>query len=111
LLTHAFCNAPLCMPSRQSFLSGQYPGALGGTCNGVEMPENVPCLQHLLKPYGYATGNLGKLHFKNHSNRDHRAPHPLYGFDELVLSDEPGCYDDAYIAWVAARDPGAVDSC
>lgn len=111
LFTHTFCNAPMCMPSRQSFLSGQYPGALGCTCNGIEMPEDVPCLQHVLKPYGYVTGNLGKLHFLNHANRDHRAPHPPYGFDELVISDEPGCYDDAYPAWVAAQDPAAVDLC
>lgn len=111
LFENAFCNAPVCMPSRQSLLSGQYPSALGSTCNGVEMRQDVPCLHNLLGPYGYRTGQIGKLHFLNHSNRDHREPHPDYGFDVLVVSDEPGCYEDAYVQWVAARAPGEVDKC
>ena len=109
--TNAFCNNPVCMPSRQSMLSGQYPSVVGCTVNGIEMREDVPCVHTILKPYGYHTANLGKLHFKNHSNRDHREPHPSYGFDTLILSDEPGCYDDAYLKWVEERDPSQVENC
>jgi arylsulfatase A-like enzyme len=67
----------------------------------------------VLDLYGYDTANIGKLHFKNHAAtfRDHREPHPSYGFDTLVLSDEPGCYDDAYIKWVEEHDPAAVELC
>jgi arylsulfatase A-like enzyme len=111
LFENAFCNNPVCMPSRQSMLSGQYPSAIGCNANGIEMREGVPTLATILKPYGYHTANLGKLHFKNHSNRNHREPHPTYGFDHLVLSDEPGCYDDAYIKWVEAHDPSQVENC
>ena len=111
LFENAFCNCPVCMPSRQSMLSGQYPSSVGCCCNGVEMPQDIPTLHTVLKPYGYHTANVGKLHFKNHSNRDHREPHPSYGFDHLVLSDEPGCYDDAYIKWVEAHDPAEVENC
>ncbi len=111
LMGNAFCNNPVCMPSRQSMLSGRYPSTLGCTTNGIEMPEEVWTLPKILKSYGYHTANIGKLHFKNHSNRDHRDPHPRYGFDHLVLSDEPGCYDDAYIKWVEAHAPDQVDAC
>jgi arylsulfatase A-like enzyme len=65
----------------------------------------------MLKPYGYHTANIGKLHFQCHSNRNHRDPHPDYGFDTLILSDEPGCYDDAYIKWVENIAPDQVYNC
>lgn len=111
LFANAFCNNPVCMPSRQSMLSGQYPSTLGCVTNGIEMPQEVWTLPRILQPYGYQTANVGKLHFKNHAHRDHREPHPRYGFDTLLLSDEPGCYDDAYIKWVEMRDPAQVEAC
>ena len=76
LMENAFCNNPVCMPSRQSMLSGQYPSTIGCTTNGIEMREDVWTLPKILKSYGYHTANIGKLHFKNPAHRDHRAPHP-----------------------------------
>ncbi len=113
LFENAFVNCPVCMPSRMSMLSGRYPASLRIAVNGIEMPENVPCVHNVLKSYDYHTANIGKLHFKNHASmfRDHREPHPRYGFDTLILSDEPGCYDDAYIKWVSEKEPDAVPSC
>ncbi len=111
--TRAFVNCPVCMPSRMSMLSGRYPSTLGIQSNGTELPDSVECVQHLLGRVGYLTANFGKLHFRNHASvgRDHRDPYPAYGFDVNVNSDEPGCYEDAYIEWVRQRDPSAVDGC
>ncbi|TVR46295.1 MAG: hypothetical protein EA425_17325 [Puniceicoccaceae bacterium] len=109
--THAFCNNPVCMPSRQSLFTGQYPSAVDCTTNGIELPEDRFTVAHLLQRAGYRTANLGKLHFKNHSSRDHREPHPQYGFDHIEISDEPGCYEDAYLAWVRSVAPEAVEDC
>lgn len=110
---HAFVNCPVCMPSRMSMLSGRYPAALGIAHNGIEMPHDIECVQHILGRYDYRTANIGKLHFRNHAayGRDHRDPHPSYGFETMINSDEPGCYDDAYIKWVERHDPSAVELC
>jgi len=102
---NCFVQNPVCMPSRISFLTGQYPSQLGITHMGVPVPEDTPTLPRLLGGSGYFCANIGKLHFLPHSNRDHRLPHPDYGFDYLAVSDEPGCYEDAYRAWVRRIAP------
>ena len=104
-----FVQNPVCMPSRLSFLTGQYPSTLKITHMGVPVPPETVTLPHLLKPYGYVTANIGKLHFLPHACRDHRDPHPDYGFDHLEISDEPGQYEDAYRAWVRQRAPDQLD--
>lgn len=104
-----FVQNPVCMPSRVSFLTGQYPSSLKITHMGVPVPEDTLSLPRMLSPYGYTCGNRGKLHFLPHADRYHNEPHPDYGFDTLINSDEPGCYDDAYRAWVRARAPEALD--
>jgi len=106
---HHFVQNPVCMPSRISFLTGQYPSALRITHMAVPVPEDLMTLPKLLKRWGYRTANIGKLHFLPHANRDHRVPHPEYGFDHLEISDEPGCYDDAYFAWVRRKAPQELD--
>ena len=107
--SHHFVQNPVCMPSRVSMLSGQYPSTLGITHMGVPVPEDLMTLPRLLKQYGYRTANIGKLHFLPHANRDHRLPHPSYGFDQLEIADEPGVYEDAYRAWVRRQAPDQMD--
>ena len=105
-----FVQNPVCMPSRISLLSGLYPSTLGIVRNGVPVPEDTTVLPYLLASYGYHSANIGKLHFLNHANRDHRDPHPSYGFDHLEVSDEPGSYADAYRAWVQRKAPEEMDA-
>jgi len=106
---HHFVQNPVCMPSRVSFLTGQYCRTLGITHMAVPVPEDALTLPRMLHNYGYTSANIGKLHFLPHSNRDHREVHPDYGFDHLEISDEPGCYDDAYYAWVEQKAPDQLD--
>ena len=106
---HFFVQHPLCMPSRASFLSGQYPSSLRITQMGVPVPEDLVTLPHLLRAAGYRTANIGKLHFLPHANRDHRRPHLPCGFDTLLVLDEPGVYEDVYRAWVRAYDPQQLE--
>ena len=107
-LDRFFVQCPVCMPSRMSFLTGRYSGSLGIGTNGIPLPAETPTLPRMLAPYGYHTAQIGKLHFQPHARRWHCDPHPDYGFRTLILSDEPGCYDDAYIKWVERVDPAQV---
>lgn len=107
--SHPFVQNPVCMPSRVSMLSSQYPSTLRITRMGVPVPEDLMTLPRLLKQYGYRTANIGKLHFLPHANRDHRLPHPAYGFDVLEIADEVGVYEDAYRAWVRRQAPAQLD--
>ena len=106
---HYFVQNPVCMPSRISFLTGQYPSTLRITHMGVPVSPETMTLPQLLRPYGYRSANIGKLHFLPHANRDHRHPHLAYGFDHLEISDEPGVYEDAYRAWVKRVAPDQLD--
>ncbi len=107
---HCFSQNPVCMPSRISFMTGQYCSALKITHMAVTVPEETLTLQKILTHYGYYNGLIGKLHYLPHSNRDHKELHPAYDFHHMELSDEPGCYEDAYRAWVRRKAPEELDN-
>lgn len=109
--SRCYGQSPLCMPSRASFMSGCYPSQTGLQVNGQELAADFPLtVARALKPR-YRTHQYGKLHFQNHHDHDldPRARHD-YGFERMALSEEPGCYDDAYTRWLAGAHPDLVDT-
>ena len=63
--THAYCQSPICTPSRASFLTGCYPSTLGVNGNGNEFfPKHFEnrLIGHILSNHGYDCGLVGKLH-------------------------------------------------
>lgn len=61
----AFCNSPVCTPSRQSFITGRLPHAVGVTRLTTPLPEDAVTLGHWLGQRGYDTAAFGKMHFNN----------------------------------------------
>ncbi len=105
-----YVQNPLCMPSRASFMTGLYPQQVGVTQNGNTVPPDFePTAARAFKAGGFQAVQIGKLHFQQHEDHDldPRARHD-YGFDTFWLSEEPGCYEDAYMTWLRTQRPDLV---
>lgn len=72
---HAYCNSPVCTPSRQSLLTGMLPHTVGVTQLVTPLSDETTTLAETLKPAGFDTAAIGKMHFN--SNLQH-------GFDTVV---------------------------
>ena len=75
----AYCNSPLCSPSRASFMAGQQVSKIGVYDNAAEFPATVPTFAHYLRSAGYRTCLSGKMHFVG--------PDQLHGFEERLTTD------------------------
>jgi len=67
----AYCQYPVCNPSRSSFLHGLYPQSTGIVSNRVDIRESRPgtlSLPQAFKESGYWTGGVGKVF---HGKMDH----------------------------------------
>ncbi len=79
LFRSAYCNSPLCAPSRFSFMSGRLPSKIGAYDNAAEFAAHVPTFAHYLRAGGYRTVLSGKMHFCG--------PDQLHGFEERITTD------------------------
>lgn len=66
--SNAFCQAPLCGPSRASFYTGRYMSSHGVMANHDPTRIDELTLSDYLKPLGYRSALVGKTH--NRKSRD-----------------------------------------
>ena len=76
---NAYCNSPLCAPSRFSFMAGQHVTNIAAYDNASEFPSSIMTFAHYLRIMGYRTCLSGKMHFVG--------PDQLHGFEERLTTD------------------------
>lgn len=76
---NAYCNSPLCAPSRFSFMTGRLPSKIGAYDNAAYHPSDIPTMAHYMRHLGYQTSLVGKMHFIG--------PDQLHGFEERLTTD------------------------
>ena len=74
VFANAYCNSPLCAPSRFSMCTGQLPSKIKGYDNASVLASDVPTYAHYLRHEGYETALAGKMHFIG--------PDQLHGFEQ-----------------------------
>lgn len=94
LFENAYCNYPLCVPSRASMMSGRLTPSIDVWDNACELASSQPTMAHQMRHLGYHTVLSGKMHFIG--------PDQLHGFDERTVTDVyPSEFD-----WVADWQAG-----
>jgi len=107
VFTHAFCQSPICSPSRASFLTGMYPSAVGVNGNGfLRFPRHFEdrLITKALGDAGYDCGLIGKLHLASAFLR--REERVNDGYDTFQYShDHKGGNErgNEYVEWIKAQ--------
>lgn len=76
---NAYCNNPVCGPSRGSMLTGRMSSAVGCYDNAADFLSSELTLAHYLRHQGYRTCLSGKMHYTGAEQ--------LHGFEERVTTD------------------------
>ncbi len=91
----AYCNSPLCVPCRASFMTGRYVHEIGYWDNATAYDGRVPGWGHALRERGIPVESIGKLHFRNETDDT--------GFDRQTLPMH--ILDGVGQIWGSVRDP------
>lgn len=77
LFTDAYCNSPICVPSRASFATGRYVHQIRYWDNADPYDGRLPAWGHRLMARGHRVTSIGKLHYRETLDPN--------GFDEEIL--------------------------
>jgi choline-sulfatase len=74
----AYCNSPLCAPSRMAMITGQLPSKIASYDNACSIGSDTPTYAHYLRNAGYETTLAGKMHFIGDQ---------LHGYENRLTAD------------------------
>ena len=100
--SEAVCNAPICVPSRYSMMTGLYGSQVGSRHNGQfcdtddDLP--MPVLPQRLHDAGYQTVGIGKTHWRSYFSSAGPEGSSRRGFEIRALA-----------RWGDERSPGALE--
>jgi choline-sulfatase len=77
LFESAYCNCPICVPSRASFATGCYVHRIGYWDNAFPYTGTPPSWGHRLAATGHRCDSIGKLHYRGSTDPN--------GFDNEIL--------------------------
>lgn len=83
-LSNCCCNAPLCVPSRMSLMSGQLPLESQSMNNFQSLYSDIPTMAHSINNAGYETVLAGRMHFSG--------PDQLHGYEQRLVGDVTPIY-------------------
>ena len=63
VLQNVYCTAPLCVPARMSYMTGQYPTDIETWDNRHILDTGIPTFAHALGAVGYRPTLIGRMHF------------------------------------------------
>src|SRR5262245_16744443 len=110
--TDAYCNSPICVPSRASFHTGRYVHEIRYWDNAIAYDGRVPTWGHRLRQAGHRVESIGKLHFKSGENdngftEEHIPLHIVDGIgDPLGMLRDPPRRRNAALKLAAEAGPG-----
>lgn len=81
---NCYCPAPLCVPSRMSFMTSRYPHENEVWTNACHLSSDIPTFAHSLSASGYDTVLCGRMHFCG--------PDQRHGFTKRLVGDVTGPY-------------------
>ncbi|MFP4029763.1 MAG: sulfatase-like hydrolase/transferase, partial [Candidatus Brocadiia bacterium] len=84
LFENAYCQSPLCVPSRMSFLTGQQCSKVRVWTNSCVLPSDMTTFAHALGAVGYETSLIGRMHFVGADQ--------WHGFEERLVGSLTAIY-------------------